>query len=101
MPPLPISSRISSCGNNGCSSAMAGTLTPAERAVPGPVPVLNPDLIRHSGHRPIGASALRVLPQLGQVAFVTVVLHLLLRKPLAKVVARWSCRQDSKQMAQL
>ena len=77
-----------------------GTKLP-ECSVPGAVPVLNADFIRHSGQRPIGVSPFRVLPQFGQFVVATVVLHLLLRNPPAKVATQASGREHGEQMAQL
>src|SRR5437867_843832 len=76
MPPLPMSSMISSCGKSLRISSTGGAsnLEPPAPVVPGSVPVTNPDLIRHSGQRPNGTSAANGLWQLGQVRSASITL---------------------------
>src|SRR6266496_4813789 len=73
MPPLPMSSRISSWGKSFLSSSTGGgTKLDALPGLPGSVPVLKPDLIRHSGHNPSGTLGGKVFWQLGQIRFVSI-----------------------------
>ena len=57
MPPRPISSMISSWGNFGASSSMAGGVKRWVLVPPAAVPVAIATFIRQAGHRPCGASA--------------------------------------------
>src|ERR1017187_1407225 len=83
MPPLPISSRISSWGN---TLAMASTGGGTKLAFPPPsLPeaVPKPAFIRHSGQIPFGESAPSAFPQLGHVRYVSITLYLAVSEELA------------------
>src|SRR4051812_12353054 len=64
MPPIPIISRMSSCGKSFASSAGIGGSKPGPRleGVTTAVLVSKPAFIRHSGQMPCGASAGSAFP---------------------------------------
>src|SRR4029077_11249564 len=65
MPPLPIWSRISSCGKNRASSAMVGG---TNGGCAGPPPsVAMPRCRKQDGQRPSGASGGKATPHCGQL----------------------------------
>src|SRR5438067_925135 len=66
MPPLPMSSRISSCGNSGASSAMVGGLNGGCFASV-TVSSAAPNFSRHAGQRPASAPVGRGVPHCGHL----------------------------------
>src|ERR1035437_6809855 len=74
MPPLPMSSRISSCGKSLASSSTVGGMKGGRLAPADSTPVGKPDLMRHSGQRPSGTSGASGFWQLGQMRSVSIMI---------------------------
>src|SRR6185369_12459193 len=107
MPPLPISSRISSWGKSCRTVSIGGGTKPASGALP-PTELPIPALSRHSGQIPCGASAASGFWQPGHNRCVSMTLYLFLKQWQPKVTGRIlpekssgrSARQDLQQVSQ-
>src|ERR1039457_2589219 len=112
MPPLPMSSRISSWGNSGPSFSTGGgtksrRVAPVAVSAPGATPDPSPTLMRHSGHQPPGALASIAFPQVGHLCSVPIlslsILTLANQGGMLRVAREkfsWGAGQDAKKVAQ-